>query len=186
MPTTGTFGSGRAFGYWAIALDSENACFLTMVFVLRLFLYQDQSALMGKYGWLLAEISETNLMVSRPRPSRPTGWSRHRDRDRDSNFQSLETETFRDSDFLRLSRPRLIETKKFLSCRDRDSSRLANLVVVETETHRDWTKVVETETLTRLFQKIFWNSLRWPLDDIIWLSKSIFHKIFDSQGFVEK
>ena len=103
----------------------------------------------------LTEISETNLMVSRPRPSRPTGWSRHRDRDRDSNFQSLETETFRDSDFLRLSRPRLIETKKFLSCRDRDSSRLANLVVVETETHRDWTKVVETETLTRLFQKIF-------------------------------
>ena len=65
--------------------------------------------------------------------------------------QSLETETLRDSNFLKLSRPRLIETKEFFSCRDRDSSRPENLVVVETETHRDWTKVVETETLTRLF-----------------------------------
>ena len=36
-----------------------------------------------------------------------------------------------------MSRPRLIETEKFLGCRDRDSSRLRNLLDVETETHRD-------------------------------------------------
>ena len=35
-------------------------------------------------------------------------------------------------------RLRLIETEKFLGCRDRDSSRLGNLLDVETETHRDW------------------------------------------------
>ena len=133
---------------------------------------------------MLSEISETNLMVSRPRPSRPTGWSRHRDRDRDSNFQSLETETFRDSDFLRLSRPRLIETEKFLSCRDRDSSRLANLVVVETETHRDWTKVVETETLTRLFQKVLRNSTGWPLDKMKRNQTNIYCSNFDLQKYL--
>ena len=59
------------------------------------------------------------------------GWSRHRDRD--SNFQSLETETHQD---------------EFPSCRDQDLLRLDNLVVVVTETHRDWMKIVETETLT--------------------------------------
>ena len=67
-----------------------------------------------------AEISETSFRVSIPRPSRPIGQSRHRDRDRD--FIS------------KVSRPRLIETDKFLSCRDRDSSRLENFLVVETET----------------------------------------------------
>ena len=36
-----------------------------------------------------------------------------------------------------LSRPRLIETEKFCRCRDRDSSRLGNLLDVETETSRD-------------------------------------------------
>ena len=41
-----------------------------------------------------SEISETRFMVSRPGPSRPMVWSRYRDRD--SNFQSLETETHRD------------------------------------------------------------------------------------------
>ena len=45
-----------------------------------------------------------------------------------------------------MSRPRLIETKKFGGCRDRDSSRLKNLEDVETETHRDSSKGVETET----------------------------------------
>ena len=52
-----------------------------------------------------------------------------------------------------MSRPRLIETGKFRGCRDQDSSRLENLVVVETETDRDLTKVVETETLTRVSSK---------------------------------
>ena len=47
-------------------------------------------------------------------------------------------------------RPRLIETIKFCGCRDRDSSRLGISVVVETETSRDWTKVVETETSSRV------------------------------------
>ena len=37
-----------------------------------------------------------------------------------------------------LSRPRLIKTWNFCGCQDQDSSRLANSVVVETETHRDW------------------------------------------------
>ena len=36
---------------------------------------------------------------------------------------------------------------------DRDSSRPKNFQVVETETCRDWMKVVETETLTRLFKE---------------------------------
>ena len=70
-----------------------------------------------------AEISETKFMVSRLRPSRPTGQSRRRDWDRDSNFK--------------VSRPRLYETWIFWSCRDRDSSRPKNFQVVETETQRD-------------------------------------------------
>ena len=36
-----------------------------------------------------------------------------------------------------MSRPRLIETEKFLGCQDRDSSRLRNFWDVETETHQD-------------------------------------------------
>ena len=44
-----------------------------------------------------------------------------------------------------------METLIFQSCRDQDSSRLKNLEVVETETHRDWPKVVETETFSRVF-----------------------------------
>ena len=47
-------------------------------------------------------------------------------------------------------RLRLIETEKFLGCRDRDSSRLGNLLDVETETSRDWAKDVDTETPSRL------------------------------------
>ena len=38
----------------------------------------------------------------------------------------------------KLSRPRLCETQIFSSCRDRDSSRLRILQVVETETNRDY------------------------------------------------
>ena len=62
-----------------------------------------------------------------------------------------------------MSRPRLIETDKFLRCRDqlieteiflgcqdRDSSRPGNLMDVETETTRDWAKDVDTETPSRL------------------------------------
>ena len=44
----------------------------------------------------------------------------------------------RDFDILRMSRPRLIKTGKFLGCRDRDLSRLRNFLDVKTETHRDW------------------------------------------------
>ena len=51
---------------------------------------------------------------------------------------------------------RLIETKKFLGCRDRDSSRLRNFLDVETETHRDWKisgmsrpRLIETEKFQR-------------------------------------
>ena len=43
-----------------------------------------------------------------------------------------------------------VETKKFLGFRDRDSSRLGNLMDVETETSRDWAKDVDTETPSRL------------------------------------
>ena len=49
-----------------------------------------------------------------------------------------------------MSRSRLIETRKFHRCRDRDLSRLRNITVVETETDRDWAKDVETETLSRV------------------------------------
>ena len=71
-----------------------------------------------------------------------------------------------------MSRPRLIETEKFLGCRvrdssrlenfldvktekilgcrDRDSSRLENLMDFETETSQDWAKDVNIETPTRL------------------------------------
>ena len=44
----------------------------------------------------------------------------------------------RDFDILWMSRLRLIETGKFIGCRDRDSSRLRNFLDVETETHWDW------------------------------------------------
>ena len=49
--------------------------------------------------------------------------------------QISKIETHRDQRIYKLSRPN-------------------NLVVVETETHRNWMKVVETETLKRLFKKI--------------------------------
>ena len=101
----------------------------------------------------------------------------NRDSSRLLNSVVVETETHRDWEFLWLLRPRLIETGKFCGCRDRDSSRLGNSVVsrprlietgkfcgcrdrdssrlgisvvVETETSRDWTKVVETETSSRV------------------------------------
>ena len=53
-------------------------------------------------------------------------------------FVDVETETYRDWEIYWISRPRLIETERFLGCRDRDSSRLRNFLDVETETHRDW------------------------------------------------
>ena len=64
-------------------------------------------------------------------------FERCRDRDLSTlkNFKDVETETQRDFKIWRMSRPRLIETKKFGGCRDRDSSRLKNLEDVETETH---------------------------------------------------
>ena len=55
-----------------------------------------------------------------------------------SNFQSLE------SDFSKLSRPRLTETKEFLCCQD-----------------HDLTKVIKAETLMRLCQKTLFNPERW-------------------------
>ena len=50
-----------------------------------------------------------------------------------------------------MSRPRLIETKKFGGCQGRDSSRLKNFEDVETETNRDSSKGVKTETETESF-----------------------------------
>ena len=49
-------------------------------------------------------------------------------------------------------RPRLFETENFERYWDRYSSRPRNLkgVESETETGRDWAKVVETETLSRV------------------------------------
>ena len=44
----------------------------------------------------------------------------------------VKTETHRDWDICWMSRLRLIETEKFLGCRDRDSLRLGNLMDVET------------------------------------------------------
>ena len=63
-------------------------------------------------------------------------------------MEDVETETHRDYKIWRMSRLRLIETKEFGRCRDRDSSRPKNLEDVETEIHRDSSKGVETETET--------------------------------------
>ena len=49
----------------------------------------------------------------------------------------VKADTHRGWDICWMSRPRLIETKKFLGCRDRDSSRLRNFLDVETKTHWD-------------------------------------------------
>ena len=49
-----------------------------------------------------------------------------------------------------LSRLRLIKTGKFCGFGDQDSARLGITVVVETKTSRDYTKVVETETTSRV------------------------------------
>ena len=76
--------------------------------------------------------SESSVMVFQ-RLAKPDLWSRdqeHRDK-RVGLVIETETET------PKVLRPRLIETKEFPSCRDRDLSRLDNLVVVKTETHRD-------------------------------------------------
>ena len=66
------------------------------------------------------------------------------------NFLDVETETHWDWEITWMSRPRLIETGKFLGCRDWNSSRLGNLKEVETEASRDWAKDVDTETPSRL------------------------------------
>ena len=67
-------------------------------------------------------------------------------------FVDVETETYRDWKIYWMSRPRLIETERFLGCRDWDSSRLRNFLDVETETHWDWKiswmsrlRLIETE-----------------------------------------
>ena len=86
------------------------------------------------------------------RLARPGLWSR--DQDHRDQWVGLVIETETETQTSKVSRPRLIETKEFPSCRDRDLSRLDNLVVVETETHRVWMKIVETETLTRLFKEV--------------------------------
>merc|ERR1711915_129396 len=54
------------------------------------------------------------------------------------DFDDLESKLGKVNSISRMSRPRLIETWIFAGCRDRDSSRLGNLLDVETETHRDW------------------------------------------------
>ena len=66
------------------------------------------------------------------------------------HIRVVETETFWDCEISGLSRPRLFETMKCQGCRDWDSLRLRNLKVVETETGRDRSKVVETETFPRV------------------------------------
>ena len=80
------------------------------------------------------------------RLARPGLWSR--DQDHRDQWVGLIIET--ETQISKVSRPRLMETKEF----PRDLLRLDNLVVVETETHRDWMKIVETETLTRLFKEV--------------------------------
>ena len=59
-----------------------------------------------------------------------------------------------------LLRPRLIESEKFLGCRDRDSSRRRNFVDVKTETHQDWKiswmsklRLIETEKFLRYWDQ---------------------------------
>ena len=74
--------------------------------------------------------------------------TRSRDQDHRDQWVGLVIETETETLTSKVSRPRLIETKDFLSCQNRDLLRLDNLVVVETDTHQDWMKIVETETLT--------------------------------------
>ena len=69
-------------------------------------------------------------------------------------FVDVETKPYRDWQIYWVSRPRLIETEKFLWCQDLDSSRLRNFLDVETEAHRDWTipwmsrlRLIETKKL---------------------------------------
>ena len=62
----------------------------------------------------------------------------------------VKTETHRDWKISWMSRLRLIKIEEFLGCRDRDSSRLGNLMDVEIETSRDCPKDVDTETPSRL------------------------------------
>ena len=106
----------------------------------------------------IAGINETKFWWSRPRPRLELFESQCRDWDRDWIYKSLnfETETETESlwvsmsrprprlenfffcyEILFMSRPKLIETRKFCGCRNRDSSRLGNSLVVKTETHRD-------------------------------------------------
>ena len=85
-----------------------------------------------------------NITVSaNQRLARPGLWSR--DQDHRDQWVGLVIKT--ETQTSKVLRQRLIETKEFLSCQDRDLLRLDNLVVVETETHQDWMKIVETETL---------------------------------------
>ena len=80
----------------------------------------------------------------------------------------VETETFWDSKFFKLSRPRPVETLKFSSCRDRDSSRLEFFKVVDTETNRDWkikwlSRPRLIETGQKLSRPRLWRDSRFSL-----------------------
>ena len=88
--------------------------------------------------------------MTRPGPRLKGSESQSRDRDRDQDHKNIENktkvvETIKDETSKfgsrliseNLSRPRLNETGKFYRCRDLDSSRLGNLIDVETKTHRD-------------------------------------------------
>ena len=78
-----------------------------------------------------------------------------------------------------MSRPRLIETWKFGGCRDRDSSRLGNLLDVETETSRDWAKDVDTETPSRLSLISGMNVI---IGDIFQLSRMIYNENYQTNS----
>ena len=96
-------------------------------FLLLLLLFRGTSVGLVKTNTVLPSLINTReprFLVLRLRPSRPMGGSRHREGYRDSNFQSLQTETHQDQRISKLSRPRLVETGYFSGCRDQDSLRL--------------------------------------------------------------
>ena len=64
-----------------------------------------------------------------------------------------------------MMRPRLIQTKKFLGCRDQGSSRLETFMDVKTETHQDleisWMLIQNSSRLGDLLDVETHTSLDW-------------------------
>ena len=130
-----------------------------------------------KWDWAKDVVAETpsRLLLISNSPLVGRGWY----------FVDVETETHRDWEIYRMSRPRLIKTEKFLGCRDRDSLRLGNFLDVKTEKFLGWPRFIETgkfdwcryQDHSRLGKRCRYRDSRGSLLYLIKIDQTWFHLI---------